>query len=431
MNQRAPVPLQPACDTAVLIGFSGGLDSTALLHLLAADPAQRARGLRAIHVHHGLQPQADGWVVHCKELCQALDVPLHVVRVQVPDDTGSGPEAAARSARHAAFAEALARDEWLALAHHQDDQAETFLLRALRGSGVDGLGAMRPLRPFAAGMLWRPLLSVPRSELQDYARAHGLEWIEDPSNAEDAADRNFLRLQVMPLVAKRWPHAAQALARSAALAGEAAAQLATQHDQDLVQCLAGDALSLPTLLALPTERRAGVLRELDTPPRPAATASQRSARHRAGAAAGRARPPGRLPLGPGRSPALARPAPCITGPGAVATALAHHLGWPRATGPARRRPVTTGGQPRFRAPAAGACAPWRRAHHPPGRSHSHALKDLLQQADFPPWLRTAMPLLCDGEEVLAAGDRIISARLHDWLQRHGARLHWQTATSCD
>ncbi len=431
MNQRAPVPLQPACNTAVLVGFSGGLDSTALLHLLAADPAQRARGLRAIHVHHGLQPQADGWVVHCKELCQALDVPLHVVRVQVPDDTGSGPEAAARSARHAAFAEALARDEWLALAHHQDDQAETFLLRALRGSGVDGLGAMRPLRPFAAGMLWRPLLSVPRSELHDYARAHGLEWIEDPSNAEDAADRNFLRLQVMPLVAKRWPHAAQALARSAALAGEAAAQLATQHDQDLAQCQAGDALSLTALLALPTERRAGVLRawvrHRGLPPLPAnglRVIEQEllpAGHDRQGAIRW-----GQAEVRRWRDQLHALPAPVPLPPHWNITWDGHGpLALPGG-GQLRLEGSRGFGEPlQVRARRGGERITL------PGRPHSHALKDLLQQADLPPWLRTAMPLLCDGEEVLAAGDRIISARLHDWLQRHGARLHWQTATSCD
>ncbi|HQX92000.1 MAG TPA: tRNA lysidine(34) synthetase TilS, partial [Thermomonas sp.] len=124
----APYPL--------LVGFSGGLDSTVLLHLLASDAAVRRQGLRAVHVHHGLHPAADQWAAHCQRACDALSVPLTLARVQVDSRSGLGLEAAARAARHAAFANAMATDDILVLAHHQDDQAETFLLRALRGSGV-------------------------------------------------------------------------------------------------------------------------------------------------------------------------------------------------------------------------------------------------------------------------------------------------------
>ncbi|HEX2082692.1 MAG TPA: tRNA lysidine(34) synthetase TilS, partial [Xanthomonadaceae bacterium] len=128
----------------VAVGLSGGLDSSALLHVLATSPAIRAIGLRAIHVHHGLQRDADAWTAHCVAFCTTLGVDCRVLRVQVDCDSGIGPEAAAREARHAAFAEELRDGEVLALAHHQDDQAETFLLRALRASGPDGLAAMRP-----------------------------------------------------------------------------------------------------------------------------------------------------------------------------------------------------------------------------------------------------------------------------------------------
>ena len=134
---------------ACLVGFSGGLDSTVLLYLLAADAEARRDGLRAIHVHHGLHAEADAWATHCQRICDALDVPLAIVRVEVDRASGLGLEGAARDARHRAFAEALGDDGILALAHHRDDQAETFLLRALRGSGVDGLAAMRPWRFFS------------------------------------------------------------------------------------------------------------------------------------------------------------------------------------------------------------------------------------------------------------------------------------------
>ena len=122
----------------ILVGFSGGLDSSVLLHACAASPSLRESGLRAIHVHHGLHRDADAWAAHCERTCNALAIPLVLVRVSVEGDAGDGPEAAARNARHAAFNDALLEGEVLALAHHRDDQAETFVLRALRASGPDG-----------------------------------------------------------------------------------------------------------------------------------------------------------------------------------------------------------------------------------------------------------------------------------------------------
>src|SRR3546814_1922150 len=190
-----------------------GLDSVVLLHLLCARPEVRNAGLRAIHVHHGLQSVADDWASHCRALCEALDVPLQVVDVDVERDSGFGLEAAARAARRRAFAAALRDDEVLALAHHRDDQAETFLLRALRASGPDGLAAMLPWQRFANGWLWRPLLDVPRASLLSHARAHGLRWIADPSNEDTAHDRNFLPHRALPLPRARWPDATAAPTR--------------------------------------------------------------------------------------------------------------------------------------------------------------------------------------------------------------------------
>src|SRR5687768_2272994 len=186
----ASAPLIPASalsgtgEAAVVIGLSGGLDSVVLLHALATLPEARTRGLRVLHVHHGLHADADAWSRHCEAICAALSVPLRSVRVEVPLDSGEGLEAAARHARHAAFASELGKGEVLALAHHRDDQAETFLLRALRGSGVDGLGAMRAWRHFGPGWLWRPLLGHSRAQLLAYAEANGLSWVDDPSNSD-------------------------------------------------------------------------------------------------------------------------------------------------------------------------------------------------------------------------------------------------------
>lgn len=202
----------------LLLALSGGLDSTTLLDALARSPLARARGLRAIHVDHGLQARSGEWALHCASLCTTLGVPFVAVRVAVAGNS----EGAARDARYGAIAEAMQDGELVLTAQHADDQAETVLLRLLRGSGVEGLAAMRPLRPFARGWLARPWLELPRSALEQQARAHGLRWVEDPSNARDDADRNYLRIAVLPALRERWPDAATLLARSAALAAGAA-----------------------------------------------------------------------------------------------------------------------------------------------------------------------------------------------------------------
>ncbi|RBJ75955.1 tRNA lysidine(34) synthetase TilS, partial [Xanthomonas oryzae] len=134
MLTDTPLRLPAIPPGPVLLAYSGGMDSSALLQLLAATPRYRQAGLRALHVHHGLHADADAWAAHCQRSCDALQVPLQIVRVQVERDSGLGLEAAARNARHIAFAHTLAAGEWLTLAHHRDDQAETFLLRALRAS---------------------------------------------------------------------------------------------------------------------------------------------------------------------------------------------------------------------------------------------------------------------------------------------------------
>lgn len=414
-----------AAGKPVLVGFSGGLDSTVLLHLLAIARRQQPGSLRAIHVHHGLQPAADDWARHCSALCRRWNIALEVVAVQVADDDGEGIEAAARKARHAAFKAQLQPGEWLALAHHQDDQAETFLLRALRSSGVDGLAAMRPLRPFGQGRLWRPLLALPLSTLQAHARQHQLEWIEDPSNASSAFDRNFLRLQLMPLLRERWPQASAALARSAALAAQASELLGAQDAALLHSCLdPQENLLIAPLLSLPASQRARVLRlwgeQRQLPPLPAnGVASieqlllaghdrQASFRWRDATIvrwrdrlhvqpALRRWPAGWQQHWDGSSPALLPDGGVLSLHGAAALPLPVLL---------RQR---QGGE-RIQLP---------------GRAHSHQLKHCLQQLELPPWLRTQLPLLCAGEQVLAAADQVIGASLQHWLTQQQARLHWQ------
>lgn len=196
-------------------GLSGGLDSTALLDSLVRLRDVSGWQLSALHVHHGLSPNADAWEAHCRRLCDDLDVPLEVEHVAVERDSRDGLEAAARRARHAAFSRAPG--EWIVLAHHRGDQSETLLFNLLRGTGVRGACAMSE----ASGRLLRPLLGVGRDAIESYATARGLAWIEDESNADTAYSRNFLRHQTLAELERRFPGSAANLAAAARRFGEA------------------------------------------------------------------------------------------------------------------------------------------------------------------------------------------------------------------
>lgn len=416
----------------LVVGLSGGLDSNVLLHFLAASPACRTRGLRAIHVHHGLHSNADAWAAHCRQICHALDLPLRVVKVDAGNHHGDGPEAAARTARYSAFEAALGADDVLVLAHHRDDQAETFLLRALRGSGVDGLAAMRAWRRCGRGWLWRPLLDVPQSQLLAYAQQHALKWINDPGNTDTTLDRNFLRQRVMPLLRERWPQTVAALARSAGWCAESNELLDTGDAQALASVLTSDPqqLDCAALTHLSTARRARVLRrwinELQLPPLPAEGVARIEAEllHAATDSAAR-----------------------FDWSGATVRRWRHllHAG-------SRRDPLPSDWQARWdgQTPLALPTGDSLRLDFSPsattsgfdrslnvhtrrggerivlaGRDHSHALKHVLQDQDVPPWLRERLPLLSDGNgQLLAAGDRVLSGAFDHWLREHQARLLW-------
>ncbi|WP_213134437.1 tRNA lysidine(34) synthetase TilS [Citrobacter sp. FP75] len=245
----------------ILVAFSGGLDSTVLLHQLVLWRNQHfGVALRAIHIHHGLSPHADEWVTHCESVCAQWQVPLVVERVHLQDE-GLGIEAQARRARYQAFARTLLPGEVLMTAQHLDDQCETFLLALKRGSGPAGLSAMGESSPFAGTRLIRPLLTQSRDALERWAREHGLRWIEDESNQDDAYDRNFLRLRIIPQLQQRWPHFAEATARSAALCAEQESLLNELLANDLAACVtAQGSLQLAPLMTMSDVRRAALLR---------------------------------------------------------------------------------------------------------------------------------------------------------------------------
>ena len=210
---NALAPVLPA-GSSLLLGLSGGVDSVVLLHLLHQLAPRHSWRLSALHVHHGISPQADAWAAFCADLCARYGIPLQVEQVDIAPLRELGIEAAARKLRHAAFDRQ--RTDFVALAHHLDDQVETLLLQLLRGAGVRGASAMPALKlRIGAPALLRPLLNVARSELLDYARRHNLQWVEDESNADDIYPRNFLRHRVLPLLEQRFPAYRETLARSA------------------------------------------------------------------------------------------------------------------------------------------------------------------------------------------------------------------------
>jgi tRNA(Ile)-lysidine synthase len=240
---------------AVCVGFSGGIDSVVLLDALAREARGGTHVIRAVHVHHGISPNADAWARFCERFCEARGIPLAIEHVKVPRASGEGLEAAARAARYRIYA---ARPEpFVALAHHLDDQAETVLLQLLRGAGLKGVAAMPVKRRIenSAVMLWRPLLGVTRGEIVERARAAELEWIDDESNASLKHDRNYLRHGVVPLLDARFPGWREALARFSRHAAEAQELLEARAHQDGLEA---SRLILDEKLSAP--RRANALR---------------------------------------------------------------------------------------------------------------------------------------------------------------------------
>ena len=240
------------------VAYSGGLDSGVLLSALVALRARERFVLRALHVNHRIQPRSAHWARAARLRARKLRVPCKIIDLSVEHSRGQSLEAAAREARYRALAAELACDELLLTAHHQDDQLETVLLALLRGSGVRGLAAMGAVTPWAHTLLLRPLLPVTRTQLEHYARTRRLDWSEDPSNADERFDRNYLRRAVLPLIRQRWPTAAATISRSAAHLAEARWLLEQLARTSLQEAHDGAALRVSVLrrLAMPQRRNA-------------------------------------------------------------------------------------------------------------------------------------------------------------------------------
>lgn len=234
------------------VALSGGLDSMVLLHAFCS----LGYPVSAVHVHHGLSVHADRWAEFCQETCRAWAVPYTVYRVDVERASHDGLEAAARRARHACYRKVMA--DWICLAHHRGDRAETMLFNIVRGTGVQGAGAM----PERNGRLLRPLLDLERSELAAYAKFHGLRWVEDESNRDVRFSRNFLRHDILPAIRRRFPSVENNLARAAARFAEAAILLDDLARLDLADHAHAFPVPLDLLKRLPEPRARNILRFL-------------------------------------------------------------------------------------------------------------------------------------------------------------------------
>jgi tRNA(Ile)-lysidine synthase len=198
----------------IYIGYSGGVDSHVLLHLCASITRLKDK-ITAVYVHHGLQADAESWARHCEKTTKSMGVDFIVLRVNAVASQGESPEEAARNARYTALKSLIGVDDVLLVAQHRDDQLETVLLQLFRGSGLRGLSAMPESVAFGQGVMLRPLLDVSKQAIDDYAREHALNWVDDPSNQVNDYDRNFLRNAVLPLLKQRWSACDKTVARSA------------------------------------------------------------------------------------------------------------------------------------------------------------------------------------------------------------------------
>jgi len=412
-----------------IVAFSGGIDSTVLLHALVTSNSEIP--LLAMHIDHGMQTESESWDSHCKNFAAELNVDYLSRKVIVSDVNENGPEAAARQARYAALLNAVQDRDCLLSGHHENDQAETLLLNLMRGSGPAGLAGIGARQAFGRGLLLRPLLGIPLQEITAYANEHNLSWIDDPSNVDTRFDRNFLRSEIVPKLAVRWPAVSNRLRRSAELVGEASELLNELAEIDLEACGSRDRLDIVAVTGLSHARQRNLLRRAvrlcGLPPPPATRLYQIineliPAREDgqplvawSGAEVRRYR--GQLyimaelsethELSPGKL--QVRGDDLALGPGLGSIALTK-------TGAGGIDPVLvdSGLSIRFRHGG--------EEIRIDGDGATRKLKKLLQEAGVLPWMRDRIPLVFAGETLVAIGDLWVSA---DHVADNGFTIAWR------
>jgi tRNA(Ile)-lysidine synthase len=428
----------PAGTTGLLVGVSGGADSACLLAALAELGPSLKRGawpVRAVHVDHGLQSAAGALKAASVALCERLEFPLSLVTVNVEAAPGESLEAAARAARYRGLALELKAGECLLTAHHAQDQAETLLLQLLRGAGLKGLSAMPMCRRFAGGWHLRPLLHVARRDLRAFGAARSIAAIEDPMNTDPRFDRSYLRTQVWPKIAERWPGAPAAIARSARHLADAQ-RLLDQAAVPLVQRLRdGEALSILGLRALSEREQVNALRHwlaasAVTPP-PASRIAE-ALRQMLGAEADH------LPVIVWGQHAMRRYQDRLFITPATVSSLPLRQEWRVASGArlelgpglgALRWAVRSRGLDSSRLPAT--LSVRRRCGGETlkvsARAKTQSVQHLCQSTGVLPWMRDALPLVYANESLIAIGDMWQDARWSVAAGEAGLACVWENA----
>lgn len=432
--QLAPFLTELQAARRVWVGFSGGLDSSVLLHAITRhiDPGK----VSAVHVNHQLSPAAHGWAQHCRAYCVALGVDLVEETVRI-EKRGDGLEKAARELRYTVFEKLVDKNDLLLLAHHADDQVETILYRLLRGAGPRGLAGIPQSRALGRGGLLRPLLRFTRTELEEYGTRHGLSWVEDESNQHTEFDRNYLRHRIIPALAERWPDYRARIARSADLCAAADrlnSELA-RTDFDVLQERGerlGRSIDITALQRLDMERRANVLRYW------AETCDQMPPNQRALLALHRdllmarddAAPVVNWPEGQWRRfrQRLYLLPPHFSGIAAQRAPIEWSLSEPLTlTDGSVLSAVGHVGQGLKVNPGQRVAVAWRSGGErckPAGRHGSNSLKVLFQEHGLEPWWRDRVPLLYVDGVLAAVGDLWLNDGFVVGPDEVGFVLHW-------
>lgn len=425
--------LLPAQATGDLcVAFSGGLDSSALLHALASAPYPSTRPrLRAIHIDHGLHEHSARWDSHCAAAAAELNIEYVSRPVQVAPDPEAGIESAARSVRYAVFRELLRPGESLLTAHHADDQLETVLLALARGAGVTGMAGMPACQPFGAGWHLRPMLEFSRADIESWACDAGLSAISDPSNEDRHFSRNFLRHDIVPVLRGRWPSIAAAAVRTASHLAEGSVLLDQLAQIDLSAAARGPCLKVEVLATMESARRRNLLRHWvrQHGARPPSTRKLAALEHDMLAAQEDRLPVvdwdgfevrrhrGLLYAGKSQQPAEL---PRLDWDWRQPLRLPHGLGW------LRTECLAQGGLAQSLLPPR-VTVDFRQGGEmlrPAGRQHHCSLKKLLQDAGILPWWRDRVPLIRIGTALAAVGDLWVAEEFAANDREPGLRVVW-------